>query len=111
MEGIMTVLADEQESFVRPIGITGMSTPGARLTRIVGVYLDCHRPMQESLVGDHALQLGKGPFGVVRIGTPLLRARFLALLAFGSFTDVCQVFQAALAVGGSVDDAFRDHMI
>ncbi len=107
----MTVLADEQESFVRPIGITGMSTQGACLARIVRVYLDCHRPMQERLVGDHALQLGKGPFGVGRIGTPLLLARFLALLAAASFTDVCQVFQADQAVGVSVNDAFGDHMI
>src|SRR6266702_4018748 len=108
MEGIMTVLADEQESFARPSGVTGMSTQGTRLARIVGVYLDCHRPMQESLVGDHALQLSKGPLGIGRIGTPLLRA---ALLAAASFTDVCQVFQADQAVGVSVNNAFRDDMI
>ncbi len=107
----MTVLTEKEQAFVGSIGITGMSTHGACLAGIVRVYLDCHRTMQESLVGDHALQLGKGPLGIGRIDTPLLLVCFLASLARGALADICQIFQADEAVGVSGHDAFRDDMI
>ncbi len=107
----MAVLTDKQESFVRSIGITGMSTHRASLACIVCIYLDSQRLVQESLVGKHALQFGKGPFGIGSIGTPLLPGGLLAFLALRSFTNVCQIFQADQAVWVPINDAFGDHMI
>ena len=107
----MAVLTDKQESFVRPIGITGMSTHRASLACIVCVYLDSHALMQKSLVGNHALQLREGPFGVGRIGFPLLLRGFLAPFALCPFTDICQAFQADETVWVLIYDACRDDMI
>ncbi len=68
----MTMLTDKQEPFVRAIRIRGITAHGARLARVVGVHLDGHASMHEGFVGDHALQFGKGPFGVGSIGLSLL---------------------------------------
>src|SRR5260370_34130691 len=111
MEDIMAVLTDEQESFVGTISIRGMSTHRARLTGVMGIDLDCQRLMQERLIGNHALQLCKRPFGIGRLSFPLLAGRFLALLAFRSLTDVCQVLQPNQAVWVLCHDAFGDDMI
>src|SRR5579864_8180036 len=110
MKRIMAVLTDEQESFVGAIGITGMTTDRTRLACVVRVYIDSHRRVQERLVGNHTLQLRKGPLGIGRISPSLLEASFLALLTPGSLTNVCQIFQADKAVGVSKSDAFGDHM-
>src|SRR5260370_10341690 len=111
MERIMAVLTDKQESLVRSIGITRMSTHRASLACIVCVYLDSHRRAQESLVGNHALQLGEGPLRVSGVRSTLLVRGFLAPFALCPFTDICQVFQADQAVWVSKSDACRDHMI
>ena len=107
----MAVLTDKEQALLRTIGIRGMTTHRACLARIVRIHLDCHRRVQESLVGNHALQLFKGPCGGGRIRFTLLPGGFLALLAAASFTDVCQVLQTNEAVWVLVYDAFRDHMI
>ena len=107
----MAVLTDKQESLVRTISITGMSTDRACFARIVGVHLDSHAPVQESLIGQHALQFSKRPLGIGRIRLSLPDAGFLALLAAGSLSNIGQIFQADQAVGVSVNDALRDHMI
>src|SRR5258708_34187848 len=110
MERVMAVLTDEQESFVGTISITGMSAHRACEATIVGVYLDGQRLVQKSLVGNHALQLGKGPFGGGRIRFTLLPRGFLAFLAAAALTDVCQVLQTNEAVLGLAYDAFLPHM-
>ena len=102
----MTHLTDKRETLLGAVGISGMSTHRACLARVVGVYLDGHRAMQEGFIGKHAVQLGKAPFGIRGVGTPLLLTRLFASLAFGSLTNVRQVFQADQAVGVSVNDAF-----
>src|SRR5258708_33994158 len=94
MEGVMTVLADEEQALVGTIGITGMSAPGTSLAGIVGVYFDRHRTAEQGFIRNHALQLGKRPFGVGRIGFPLLQTGLFAFLAFRSFSNACQVFQS-----------------
>ena len=76
----MAVLTDEQQAFVGPIAITGMSAHRAGFARVVCVYLDGHRTMQKRFIGNHALQFSKRPLGVGGIGTPLLLRRFLASL-------------------------------
>src|SRR5229473_5234128 len=111
MQGIPTLLTDEQQALFGPISVTGMSAHGASLARIVGVYLDSHRTVQERFVGNHAVQFSKRPFGVGGIGTPLLPRRLFAMLAPGSLSDVCQVLQSDEAVWMSGYDAFGDHMI
>jgi hypothetical protein len=105
----MAVLTEEQQALVGPIAITGMSAHRASLARVVGVYLDSHRTVQERFVGNRAVQFSKRPFGVGGIGTPLLLRRFLAMLAPGSLSDVCQVLQSNEAVWMSGHDAFGDH--
>ncbi len=107
----MTVLTDEEQAFAGTVGITGMSTHRARLARIVGVYLDGHASVQERLVGNHALQLSKRPFGVSRIGLALLAGRLFATLATGSLSDVGQILHSNQCVGVPGHDAFGDHMI
>ncbi len=94
MECIVAILTDKHQTFVRPIGITCMTTHRASLACIVCVYLDCHRTVQEGLIGNHALQLSKRPLGISGIRLPLLLARFFASFAFGSLANVCQMFQA-----------------
>src|SRR6266567_41983 len=101
MERLLAVLTDKQESFVRAIDITGMSTHRACEATVVDIYLDCHAAMQERLIGNHALQLGKGPLGGGGVGLTLLAAGFLAFASLCPFTNVCQVFQADQAVGVS----------
>jgi hypothetical protein len=65
----------------------------------MSIYLDSHRRVQESFIGNHALQFSKGPLGVGRIGLSLLLARFLAFAAFGTLSNVGQVLQADQAMG------------
>ncbi len=98
MERVMAVLTDKEQTLMRTIGITSMSTYRASLARIVGIDLDSHRRVQESLVGNHALQLSKGPLRVGRIGLPLLPASFLAMFPLGSISNIGQIFQANQAV-------------
>jgi hypothetical protein len=111
MESRVTVLADEQQSFVRAISISSMPTHWASLAGVVGVRFDRHRPLQEGFIGNHAMQFGKGPFGIGSVGTPLLPGCLLTPLAFGSLSDVFQVFQTNQTVRMSVHDAFGNHMI
>src|SRR6266852_2934878 len=111
MEHIVTVLTDKQEPFVGTIRITGMSTHRAGFARVVGVYLNSHTLMQEGFIGNHTVQFSKGPLGVGRIGSSLLLRGLLAMLAFGPFSDVLQVFQPNQTVWVLDDDAFGDDMI
>ena len=107
----MAVLTDKQETFLGPIGITGMSAHRASLARIMGIYLDRHRTVQEGFISNHAVQFGKRPLGVGGICFSLLAACFLAFLAFRSLSDVFQLFQADQHMGVSSDDAFGNDMI
>src|SRR5437773_6642884 len=82
MEGILTGLTDKQETLARTILLAGIAAHGASLTGIVGVHFDGHTAIQRGFVGDHGMQLGKGPLGMTGVGFALLPARFLAMLAF-----------------------------
>jgi hypothetical protein len=85
MEAVMAVLTVEEQALVGAILGAGMSTPRTGLATIVRIDLDGHALLQERFVGDHAVQLGKAPFGVDRIGLPLLFGRLLALAPPGPF--------------------------
>ena len=111
MEGVMTVLADEEQALVGTIGITGISAHWTSLACIVGVYFDRHRTVQESFIRNHAVQLSKRPFGVGRIGFPLLQTGLFAFLAFRSFSNICQIFQSDHAGRMLFHDAFGDYVI
>src|SRR2546429_7578242 len=111
MEGILTILTEKQESMIRPIGITGMPTHWASFACIVGIHLDCHRSRKTRFVGNHALQFSKRPLGVGSVCLPLLLARLLAFLAFGSLSDICQMLQSDQMIGVLGHDAFGDTMI
>jgi len=88
------VLTDKEQTVIRPIPFAGMPTVGTGLTSIVGIHFDRHAVMQKRLIGDHGVQFSKGPFGVDRIGPPLLLARMLAFAPFGPVSNLSQVFQA-----------------
>src|SRR5712692_5054275 len=111
MEGVMTALADKQQTRLRAIGSRGMTTDGASFARVVGIHLDCHRTLRKSFISNHGLQFSKRPFGVGGIGFALLPTRFLASLAFGSIANGCQVLQADHALRVLINDAFGDYMI
>src|SRR3989454_6479726 len=111
MEGIVAMLTDEQQPVIWPIGIRGMSTHRARFAGVVCLYLNGHRSVQDRFIGQHALQFSKRPFRVGGIGLALRYARLLAMLAAGSFANVCQVFQTNDALGVRIHDAFGNDMI
>ena len=100
----MTVLTDKQQAFAWTIGLTGMSTAWARLARVVGIDGNRHTPLQERLVRNHALQLGKGPPGVGGIGLPLLLRSLLAMLAPRALANVGQVLQTDETGGILMDE-------
>src|SRR5712692_1010780 len=111
MEGVITALADKQQTRLRAIGSRGMTTDGASFARVVGIHLDGHRTLRKGFISNHALQFSKRPFGVGGIGFALLSTRFLASLAFGSIANGCQVLQADHALRVLINDAFGDYMI
>ncbi len=107
----MTVLADEHQALIGAIGIASMPTHRASLAGVVCIHFDGHRTLQERFISNHAVQLGKGPFGVGSISTSLLLARLFAMLAPSTLADVCQLLQSNQTVRVSGHDTFRDHMI
>src|SRR5712691_7998382 len=94
MQGIATMLTDEEQTLVGAISRAGMPTDGAGLTGIVGIHFDCHTLLQEGFIGNHGMQFSKGPLGVGGVGLALLLARTLALAPFGPVSNVSQLFQA-----------------
>src|SRR2546421_850076 len=111
MEAVMTVLTDKEQALVRSILLAGMSTQGTSLTRVVGVYLDCHTLMQEGFVGNRSVQFSEAPTGLPCIGTALLLTRFFAVLASCPVSNVCQVLQPNQRVGVLLHDALTHHMV
>src|SRR5947209_19348257 len=99
MQRVTTILTDKQESLLGPIGITGMTVHRTGFAGGVGVYLDRHTPMQEGFIGNHAMQLSKGPFGMNRISLSLLLARLFASLAAGSLPRLSEVLGNSQALG------------
>src|SRR5712691_128585 len=84
MQGIATMLTDEEQTLVGAISRAGMPTDGAGLTGIVGIHFDCHTLLQEGFIGNHGMQFSKGPLGVGGVGLALL----------GPVSNVSQLFQA-----------------
>jgi hypothetical protein len=111
MKGIATLLTDKQESFVGSILFTGMSTHGTCLGGVVGIDFDCHTLMQERFVGNHAMQLSKGPLGRGSIGLTLLLRGFLALASLRSLSNVSQVLKANEGMWVLFDNPFAHDMI
>ena len=107
----MAVLTDKQQTFLGTVLKTGMPTPGTGLAGEMRVYFNGHTAVAQGFGGNHAVQLSECPLGMDSVGSPLLLARLLALLAFGTLSDVFQVFQANQAMGMTLCDAFGDHMI
>jgi hypothetical protein len=107
----MAILTDKQQALVGAISRTGMPTLGTCLATIVGIDLNSYTLMQEGLISDHAVQLGKAPLGISSIGFSLLLRCLFAFLTFGSFSNMSQIFQADQAMWVLFNDALRDDMI
>src|SRR5437764_2183515 len=111
MQTVMAMLTDKEQSVVGPIHGACVPTLGASLTRAIGIHFDSHAACKHSLVGDVAVQLGKGPRGDMPICLALLPAHFLASLASCPFADVCQVFQTDETVVMLIDNATTNDMV
>src|SRR5436305_1360040 len=111
METVLTVLTDKEQALVGTVRSTGMPTPGAGLTAVVGIDLDRHALMHQGFVGEHAVQLGKGPLGVDRIGFSLLARSLLALGAASTLANVGQVLQAHERMRMRARNLLTHHMI
>src|SRR2546426_9975133 len=98
MEGIVATLTDKEQTLVGAIGISGMPAHGARLAGVVGIHFHRHTACTHRLVGNVAMQFGKGPFGGMSVRSSLLPRGLLPMLTLGALTDVRQVFQADDAV-------------
>ncbi len=107
----MATLTHEQQPLVGAIVRTGMPAPGARLAGVVGIHFHRHTACKHCLVGNVAMQFGKGPLGGVPVHSSLLLRGFLSMPAFDAFTDMGQVFQADDAVGVLVDNATTDRVV
>src|SRR2546421_3355095 len=107
----MAVLTDKQEAMIGSIGLTGIATHGTGLTAVVGIHLESHRTHKCGFIGNHAMQLGKGPSGIDRIGLALFPTGFLARTSAGSCSDICQVFQSDECLWVCFHHAFRDDVI
>jgi hypothetical protein len=107
MQGIATLLTDEEQARLGAIRPAGMPTDGTGLTAIVGVHFDGHTLMQEGFIGDHGVQFGKGPFAIGSISLALLLARTLALAPFGPVSNVSQVFMVGVLLQPSLSPS--DH--
>src|SRR5215467_4040445 len=108
MQGIATMLTHKEQALTRSILLTGMPTHGTCLRGIVGIDFDCHTLMKKGFVGNHAMQLRKGPLGVRRVGLPLLLRSFLALLPLGSFSNVCQILKSNQCMWVPFHNLFAD---
>jgi hypothetical protein len=62
----MTHLTDKREAPVSAVGVSGMAAHRASFARKVGIDLESHASRTSSFIGDYAVQLGKGPFGVAQ---------------------------------------------
>jgi hypothetical protein len=107
----MATLTHEQQSLVGAIVLTGMPAPGASLAGVVGIHFHRHTACQHRLVGNVAMQFGKGPLGGVPVRSSLLLRGLLPMPAFGAFTDVSQFFQADDAVWVLVHHAPTDLVV
>lgn len=107
----MTILTNEQQALLRTVCRRGMPTHGACLAGEIRVYFNGHTAVTQGFIGNHGMQFAVSPCGMSSIGFSLLLARLFAMLAFCSFADVFQLFQADQAMRVSGHDAFGDHMI
>lgn len=79
MERIMTIQTAKEQAPRWAIVLIDIAAHGAQPAGIVGIYLDRHTVGKQGFVGNHALQLGKGPLGMSSVCFSLLLADLLAL--------------------------------
>src|SRR6266566_3930439 len=111
MEGIPTMLTDKQQPRLRAISRACVPTHRTGLTRVMGINLDGHTRLPESLVGNHGMHLSKGPLGRDGIGLPLLLAGLFPLPSFRSVSDIGQVLQANERVRMCARNPFTHDMV
>ena len=72
MQPVVTLLAEEGQTMVRPVGAARVSAPRTGLTGVVGIHFDAQAACQDGLVREQLLQFRKGPLARVPIGTACL---------------------------------------
>ena len=107
----MTTLTHEEQALVRPILRAGKTATRASLAGVVRIDFHGHALCQQGFVGDIAMQFSESPLGSMVVCSPLLLAGFLAMLAPGALTDMCQVFQSDDAVWVRVHNAMTDMVV
>ena len=107
----MTTLTHEEQALVRPVLGAGKTATRASLAGVVRIDFHGHALCQQGFVGDIAMQLGESPLGSMVVCPLLLLAGFLAMLALGALTDVCQVFQSDDAVWVRLHNAMTDTVV
>src|SRR5271167_1539596 len=111
MQDIVTTLTHKEQAMLRAICFGRIAAHGTRLACIVGIDFHGHALMQESLVGNVAMQFSKGPPGCMPIGVALLLRGFLALLAPGTLTNVGQFLQTDETVWVLGNNAMTDLVV
>src|SRR5579871_5595412 len=107
----MALLTDKAQAFVGPIGAAREPTARAHLAGIVRINLDTDAAYQRGLVRQQAVQFCKGPLRGVPVGSSLLLAGPLAVLALGSLANAGQVFQPDEGRGMGLQDVRTDGVV
>jgi hypothetical protein len=111
MQRVLTVLAHKEQPLVGSIPTCSVPTPRTGLTARVRVNRDRHALLQQGFVGNHAVQLGKGPPRLHHIGAALPLARLLASASSAALTNIGQVFEPDQAVRIACHNPRTDHMV
>src|SRR5258708_23905919 len=95
----------------RAVCLTGIAAPGTRLAGVVGIDFHCHALVQESFVGNIAVQFSEGPRGRMSISVTLFLTCLLPMLALRPLTDVGQVLQTDETVWVQGRNAMTDLVV
>jgi hypothetical protein len=118
MQPVVALLADKEQTMLRPVGSARVSTPRTGLAGVVSIHLDAPAACQGGLVHEQLLQFRKGPFARVSIGTTGLPGHgdqlfplAAAPAAPGALSDACQRFQPYKGLRMGRQDAFAQCVV
>src|SRR5260370_1623047 len=107
MEDILATLTHEEQALIGSVLLGGKATTRACLAGVVGIDFHGHAPCQQGFVREVTVQFSERPGRCVTVCLALLPRNTLDPLPillvlvgapFGTFANVCQIFQADDAV-------------